>query len=113
MEDKNISNNIKNAQEDLRERNIFEITSDRKEVVLTSKGGDCYSSIIIKPRNKDLLIEINNLKMNAQEQIAIDFRGGRENNYKSILKFIGDNEIISEGNIAICVSNNQTVEIRG
>ena len=47
------------------------------------------------------------------EHIAIDFRAGKENSYKNFIHFKGNNVICSEQNIAICVGNNQTLEIYG
>ncbi|AOR23723.1 hypothetical protein [Clostridium taeniosporum] len=92
---------------------IIMITSDINEITFTSEGNECNAGILIKERNRDLLIRIDNLYLNSVNQITFDFRGGNKCNYKSKLLYSGTNTIISEDNITICISNNQTVEIKG
>ncbi|WP_252228959.1 hypothetical protein [Clostridium sp. ZBS15] len=92
---------------------IIIITSDINEITFTSEGNECNAGILVKNRNSDLIIKINNVYLNSVNQIAIDFRGGKNCDYKNKLVYSGINTIMSEDNIGICISNNQTVEITG
>lgn len=97
----------------LKDFKVLKITEDISEITLTSKGKICKGTILVKPRKTDLIINIENLRMQSEEHIAIDFRGGKNNSYKSYIYFKGNNLLESKGNIGICISNNQTVEICG
>lgn len=99
-------------QDNLSNKTVI-ITEDISDIVLTSNGKPCDFRIFVKKRSSDLNIDINNLVINSKREIAINFSAGKEHEYKSYLTFSGINVISSEENIAICVTNNQTVEIKG
>lgn len=89
------------------------ITKDILSLTLTSHNIACDISIIISPRDKNLNLSINDLYLESTKEITMNFSGGKTNGYRNKLTFSGINQIISKNNIAICISNNQTLEIIG
>lgn len=89
------------------------ITDDIDEITLTSNRKPCAFRVFVKARNSDLKININNLILNSEEDVAINFAAGKEHDYKSYLVFLGINTVESKSNIGICITNNQAVEIKG
>lgn len=89
------------------------INEDINEITLTSNRKVCNFKIFVKKRNSDLVVNINDLVLDSKEDIAINFASGEKYDYKNYLVFSGINSISSGGNIAICVTNNQTLEIKG
>lgn len=99
-------------EDDLSNKAVI-ITEDITDITLTSNRKPCDFRIFVKKRNKDLNININNLILNSEDEIAVNFTSGKEHDYKSYLTFSGINTISSKENIGICITNNQTVEIKG
>lgn len=98
--------------DDLYNKTII-INENINEITLTSNGEICNFKIFIKKRNSDLVVNINDLVLDSKEDIAINFASGEKHDYKNYLVFSGTNSISSGGNISICVTNNQTLEIKG
>lgn len=92
---------------------ILVITNDISEITLTSNNVPCGVAVYIKPRNKDLTININNLYLKCSEEIAMNFAASTNCCYKNHLVFSGVNLISSDNNIGICISNGQSLEIKG
>ncbi|MDO4535818.1 MAG: hypothetical protein Q4B63_08430 [Clostridium perfringens] len=99
-------------EDDLSNRTVI-ITEDITNITLTSNRKPCDFRVFVKKRNSDLNINIDNLILNSQDEVAINFASGKYHDYKSYLKFSGVNTISSKSNIGICITNNQTVEIKG
>lgn len=64
-------------------------------------------------RNKDLIITMNNVKINSESYSAIDIRGLLNQNYASTINYSGINDIQSKGMVAIYVNNDQIINING
>ncbi|MGL4773864.1 MAG: hypothetical protein ACRC2K_09895 [Clostridium sp.] len=94
-------------------KRIIYIGSNIKDITFTTFGKLWEGAIIVKERKEDLVININNVNINSGKHIALDVRGGRTCNYKNTLSFMGKNTIKSEDNLAICISNNQTLHFKG
>lgn len=93
--------------------NVITITEDIEEITLTSNGEKINAAILLKPRKNDLTINIENLWIESNEDIGLDVRAGNYNLYENHIVYTGDNKIISNKNIGICISNNQTVNLIG
>ncbi|MGL4570429.1 MAG: hypothetical protein ACRCVJ_05145 [Clostridium sp.] len=105
--------NLSNYENGDNNTKIIIINENINEVTLTSDGKECNCALFVKGRKEDLNIIIKNLNLNSGNQIGIDFRGDINCDYKSFLTYYGINIINSVGNIGICISNNQTVEVKG
>lgn len=66
-------------------------------------------------RTKDLTVNLNNVNMDSERNIAIDLRGWGNPApvYKNTISFLGRNTVVSNENIGISVLNGQTIEING
>lgn len=64
-------------------------------------------------RNKNLVINMDNVKINSGSYSAIDIRGVLNQTYTSTINYSGVNNIKSEEAVAIYVTNNQIIKING
>lgn len=92
---------------------VITISKDINNITLTSNKKLCDFVVFIEKRNTDLTINIKDLNLYSKKGIVMNFASGDDYNYKSYLKFLGTNIIKSKNDIAICVTNNQTLEING
>lgn len=93
--------------------NLLIIPEAIDEITITSNGKNVRGAISLSPRITDIKINIKNLNLDSEDNIAIDFREGQCSTYNNYLFFSEKNIIKSKKNIAICLSNNQKLIICG